>query len=510
MAQYLVGVIVVLMVISRPMDADAVIAENTVLKTEVSALRANLESVQFELDRLKRLVFGARSERLESLGEAHSGWLFETPQPPRLDAPKRQVSVSASRGKPKRELLPAHLPREIEILDVPDTEKACPCCGGERHVIGETVSEKLDYVPASVRVRQTRRPKCACRQCEGQIVQAPLPPSPIEQSLAAAGLIAHVGVAKFADHSPLNRQSAIMRRDTGIELPVSTLCDWVLGGAEALRPLYEHLVHTLLRADILHGDDTIVPLRQNGRCTKARAWTYLSPLLKLAAYEFTESRAGVHPRSFLKDWNAGYLIADAYSGYDRLFENPKIREVGCWSHARRGYYEIAKVASKRGLAHEALEHIGEFFRREQEWADLDAQERWRRRKAELEPRLAAFRTWMQAHQPKLLPKSPLAKAMEYCLNQWVALTRFLEDGRLPMTNNAAERAMRPIAVGRGNWLFAGSVRGGQAAAIWLSFIESAKLNQLNTFEYLRDVLTRIPSAKPRDLDALLPNQWKPV
>jgi transposase len=492
------------------MDVAAMVAENALLKSENSALKANLEAVQFQLEQLKRLVFGAKSERLESLGEAHSGLLFEVDEPPVPEPIQRQITVSVPKAKPKRDGLPAHLPRQIEVIDLPDTHKNCPCCGGQRHVIGEAVSEKLDYVAASVTVRQTRRPKYACRQCQGSIAVAPLPPSPIEQAMAAPGLIAHVSVAKFADHLPLNRQSAILRRDAGIEVPVSTLCDWLLGGADALEPLYAHLVSTLLQTDILHGDDTIVPLRQKEQCAKARTWTYLSPALKLTAYEFTQSRAGAHPRGFLQGWKGGYFIADAYSGYDRLFDNPNIREVGCWSHARRGYYEIAKAASQRGLAHEAVERIAEFFHLEQGWMQLDAQDRWRRRKAELEPRLQAFREWIEAHLPRLLPKSPLARAMGYCANHWGALTRHLEDGRLPLTNNAAERAMRPIAVGRNNWLFAGSVRGGQAAAILLSFIESAKLNQLNAFDYLRDVLTRIPSAKQRDLDVLLPNQWKPA
>jgi transposase len=413
----------------------------------------------------------------------------------------------APRKKPVREALPAHLPREIEILDLPEAEKPCPCCGGERHVIGEAVSEKLDYVPATLKVLETRRPKYACRPCQGEVAVAPLPPAPIEQGMAAPGLLAHVLVSKFADHLPLNRQQAMLRRQ-GIELPRSTLCDWVLGCAELLRPLYEHLVAKLREGDILHSDDTPVPLLAPGGAQKGRAWAWMTPEVKLAAYEFTVSRAGIHPQSFLSGWE-GYLIADAYTGYDRLFANPQLKEVGCWAHARRKFFEVAKTQKVPGLAHEAVSRIGAFYHLDNAWKDLDAETRRRRRDEEVRPLLEQFRVWVAAHLPALLPQSPLAKAMAYAANHWGALTRFLDDGRLPLDNNAAERALRPLALGRKNWLFAGSVRGGEAAAVILSFVESAKLHQINPYAYLRDVLTRLPAAKARDLDFLLPHLWQP-
>ena len=488
------------------MDGAAALNENQQLKVENAALRANVEALSLQLAQLRRLIFGARTERLESL-HAHSGLLFEVAAPPAPE-PRTRTIIVAPGTAPRREKLPAHLPREIEILDLPEERKACPCCGRERHAIGEIISEKLDYVPATLKVLQTRRPKYACRVCAGEIAVAPLPASPIEQGMAAPGLLAQVLVAKFADHLPLNRQEAILRRH-GIELPRSTLCDWVLGSAAALTPLYEQLVGKVLESDILHSDDTVVPLQQQGQCVKARAWAYLNPIAPLVAYQFTESRAGLHPQSFLAGW-AGYLVADAYAGYDRLFDNRRIREVGCWAHARRKFFEVAKASSKRGLAHEALERIGELFHLDNAWNELHPDERCARRLAELQPRLDGFRQWIEAHLPRLLPKSPLAQACGYCANHWVALTRHLQDGRLPLTNNAAERAMRPIAVGRGNWLFAGSVRGGQAAAIALSFIESCKLQQKNPYAYLREVLTRLPSARAKDLDALLPHLWQPA
>ena len=493
-------------VFSAPMDAAAALSENQHLKAENAALRANVEALSFQLAQLKRLIFGARSEQLQSR-DAHSGLLFEVAAPP-APPPATRTIVVAPKAAPRREKLPAHLPREIEILDLPLERKACPCCGAERHAIGEMVSEKLDYAPAMLKVLQTRRPKYACRACDGEIAVAPLPASPIEQGMAAPGMLAHVLVSKFADHLPLNRQEAILRRHD-IELPRSTLCDWVLGSATALTPLYEHLVGKVLESDILHSDDTVVPLQHQDQCVKARAWVYLNPIASLTAYQFTESRAGLHPQSFLAGW-AGYLVADAYAGYDRLFANPRIREVGCWAHARRKFFEVAKASSKRGLAHEALERIGEWFHLDNAWKELDPDARRGQRLAELQPRLDGFRQWLEAHLPSLLPKSPLAQACGYCANHWGALTRHLEDGRLPLTNKAAERAMRPIALGRNNWLFAGSVRGGQAAAIALSFIESCKLHQKNPYAYLCDVLTRLPSARAKDLDALLPHLWQPA
>jgi transposase len=485
------------------MELDVALAENHALRTEVGKLKANLEAVQFQLAQLQRMVFGHKAERLNI--DAHTGLLFEVEPPPAPEPQTREVSVTPKK-KPVRSTLPAHLPREVVLIDLPEEQKSCPCCGGERHVIGEVVSEKLDYVPATLKVIETRRPKYACRPCDGQIAVAALPASPIEQGMAAPGLLAHVLVSKFADHLPLNRQEAMLRR-AGIELPRSTLCDWVLGAADCLRPLYGHLIGQVRSGDILHSDDTIVPLQEAGATVKARAWGWVNPQLRLAAYEFTVSRAGIHPQSFLAGWQ-GYLIADAYTGYDRLFANPNLREVGCWAHARRKFFEVAKTHKAPGLAHEAVARIAAFYHLDNAWKDLDPDARRRRRQEEIGPLLADFRWWMETHLPGLLPQSPLAKAFGYAANHWQALTRFLDDGRLPLDNNAAERALRPIAVGRKNWLFAGSTRGGEAAAIVLSFVESAKLHGINPFQYLRDVLTRLPSARAADLDALLPNFWQ--
>lgn len=473
---------------------------------ENAALKANIESLQFQLDQLKRLIFGARREKLEIPVE-QIGLPFDPSPVESSNAPTLvHVPAHTRAARPKRSPLPESLPREIETLDLPEEQKPCPCCGGARHVIGELVTEKLDYVPAQLKVLQTRRPKYACRTCAGEVAVAPLPPQAIEQGIAAPGLLAHVLVSKFVDHQPLNRQEAIFRRQ-GIELPRSTLTDWVLACGDLLKPLYGRLVEVVRGYDILHGDDTPVPLQAKGRTVTARAWNYLAPEPNLVVYEFTEDRAGTHPVSWLKDWR-GYLVADAYAGYDRLFQSGAIREVGCWAHARRKFFEVAKQAKGKGLAQEAVARIGAFYHLESGWKELAPEERRRRRQEETAPLLEAFRAWGELHLPTLLPQGPLAKAFAYTLNHWGALTRFLEDGRLPLDNNAAERALRPLALGRKNWLFAGSLRGGQAAAVVLSLLQSAKLQGINPFAYLRDVLARLPSARAADLDALLPHRWQ--
>jgi transposase len=277
------------------MELAAALAENNTLRETIATLRANFEAVEFQLAQLKRMIFGTRSELLTFDGQ--SGLLFEIEPPPVAAAVTRTVTVAA-RKKPVRERLPAHLPHEVVIIDLSEEEKACPGCAGHRHVVGELVSEKLDYVPATLKVIETRRPKYACRPCGGEIDVAPFPSSPIEQGMDVPGLLAHVLVSKFADHLPLNRQEAMLRRQ-GIELPRSTLCDWTLGAADCLRPFYMHLTQVVVTGDILHSDDTPVPLQAAGKTVTERAWSWVNPQLRLAVYPFTESRAGIHPQSFL-------------------------------------------------------------------------------------------------------------------------------------------------------------------------------------------------------------------
>jgi transposase len=321
-------------------------------------------------------------------------------------------------------------------------------------------------------------------------------------------------VQKFCDHLPLARQEKIFGRQ-GIELPRSTLTDWMLAIGQAVTPLVERMGELLKTSDILASDDTPLPW-QNGRAgktTTARLWVWRGVIdanKPLLVYQFTADRSGEHAAAFLIGWH-GYLQADAYSGYDRNFIDGRIIEVGCMAHARRRYFEIAKNAKTPGFAHDIVQRIGALYaiEREAKERELPAPARYQLRQERAPPLLAALKERLEAHLPKVPPKGPLAEAIGYTLNHWTALNRYLDDGRLEIDNNAIERSIRPVAQGRANWLFVASERGGRAAAALYSLIESAKANGLNPYVYLRDVLTRLPVTKAKDIDSLLPHVWQP-
>jgi transposase len=483
--------------------------ENAQLKASVLHLETLVDKLKHQLAQLTRRQFGVSAEGLAQLG------LWSVHEAPTAEVPRIASTLvpTHERAKPIRRLLPDDLPREIIELDLAPEQKRCPCCNAERHLIGEEVSEKLDIEPARMSVLQYRRKKYACRACQGEVQTVPMPAQVIEQGLATPGLLAHVAVAKFCDHMPLARQEKFFARH-GIQIPRSTLTDWMLALGVALTPLTERMGELLKGCDILGNDDTTLPW-QNGRAgktTTARLWVWRGQVDEhkpLLVYQFTADRSGEHPANFLKGWQ-GYLQADAYSGYDRLFADGQIVEVGCFAHARRRYFEIAKNAQTPGFAHEMLERIRELYAIEREAKDnkLTASERKALRQQRAPPILAAIKARLEEHLPKLPPKGPLAEAIGYTLNHWQALNRYLDDGRLEIDNNAVERAIRPVAVGRHNWMFVASERGGHATAALYSLIESAKANALNPYAYLRDVLTRLPSTNARDIDSLLPHVWQ--
>ena len=484
--------------------------ENTHLKVTIVHLETLVEKLQFQLAQFTRRQFGVSAEGLAQLG------LWSPDETPAAEAaciPTTQVPAH-ERGKPVRRLLPEDLPRSVIEIDLAPEQKPCPCCGGARHVIGEDVSEKLDIEPARMSVLQYRRKKYACRACEGEVQSAPMPAQVIEQGMASPGLLAHVAVAKFCDHMPLARQERFFVRH-GIELARSTLTDWMLALGQAVTPMVERMGELLKSCDILANDDTTLPW-QNGRAgktTTARLWVWRGVLdggKPLLFYQFTADRSGVHPAEFLKGWK-GYLQADAYSAYDRLFVDGSIVEVGCMAHARRRYFEIAKNAKTPGFAYDILEHIRGLYaiEREAKERQLSPEERKALRQERAPPILTTIKERIEEHLPKVLPKGPLAEAIGYTLNHWTALNRYLDDGRLEIDNNALERAIRPVASGRHNWLFVASERGGQATAALYSLIESAKANGLNPYAYLRDVFTRLPVTKAKDIDLLLPHLWRP-
>lgn len=492
-------------------ELSALIRENSELKTTNLYLQVLVEKLQYQIAQLTRRQFGVSSEHAAQIG------LFLPAELPSSNAPPPIATTAIpahERAKPVRRSLPDDLPRQVVSLDLPEAEKRCPCCGEMRHEIGEEVSEKLDVEPAKLTVLQYRRKKYACRACGAEVQTAPMPAQVIEQGLATPGLLAHVAVAKFADHMPLARLEKGFARQH-IELPRSTMTDWMLTIGMSCEPLTQRMGEVLKTLDYLGSDDTTLPY-QNGRpgkTTTARLWVWRGELgdKVLLLYQFTEDRSGTHPAEFLRGWS-GYLQADAYSGYDSIFTDGKIIEVGCMAHARRRYFEIAKTAKTQGFAHEVVELIRHLYAlerqaKEQGFSPPQVQA-WRQERAL--PLLEDLKIRLEAHWPKLPPKGPLAEAIGYTLRNWKALTRYLDDGRLNIDNNRTENAIRPVALGRANYLFVASERGGKAAAVLYSLIQSAVANGINPYAYLRDVLTRLPTTKAKDIDSLLPHLWKPA
>jgi transposase len=467
--------------------------------------KLELEKLRYEIACLKRMKYGRSSEQLDqqlrqmqlTLEDLEAS-LASQPEHAR-PAPKEPVA------QPIRRPLPDHLPRE-EITHA--TACACPACGGALRPLGEDVSEMLEYVPGSYRVIRHVRPKLSCSQCQ-RIVQVPAPSRPIAKGLAGPGLLAHVLVSKYCDHLPLYRQSQIFRRE-GIPLERSTLADWVGGASSLLEPLVHALGQHVMAASKLHGDDTPVPVLCPGRGTtkQGRLWTYVrddrpagSSDPPAVFFRYTPDRKAIHPHSHLQDFT-GVLQADAYAGIERLY-GERIQEAACWAHARRKFFEV-HAATDSPIAKEALERIGQLYAIESEIRGKPPDERQRVRQARAGPELEALYTWLQASVAMLSKKSELTAAIRYALSRWPALTRYRDDGRIEIDNNAAERSLRTVALGRKNWLFAGSDDGGERAAAIYSLIGTAKLNDLDCEAYLRYVLERIAEHPINKIDELLP------
>ncbi len=474
--------------------------------------QAIIDKLTHENAVLKRLKFAAQSERFspeqrslleESLDadlQAVAEELEALVPPP----PERQA-----KQQPKRRPLPAHLPRR-EIRH--DPESTTCACGCQMKRIGEDLSEKLDYVPGTFTVERHIRGKWACAQCE-TIVQAPVEPHVIDKGIPTAGLVAHVMVAKYADHQPLYRQEPIFGR-AGFAIPRSTLAQWVgTCCGVRLQPLVDALKVVVLRHGVLHADETPVQMLKpgNGKTHRAYLWAYAAGAfedLKAVVYDFCESRAGVHAREFLGDWQ-GTLVCDDYAGYKEGFKSGRIIEAGCLAHARRKFFDL-HAANKSQIAECALEQFGKVYEIERQVKDQEAEERRAIRQQQTKPVLDALREWMLLQRQKVPGNSATAKALDYSLNRWAALTRFVDDGQLPVDNNWVENQIRPVALGRANWLFAGSLRAGQRAASIMSLIQSARMNGHDPYVYLKDVLTRLPTHKASRIEELLPHRWQPA
>ncbi len=473
------------------------------------AQKLELEKLRFEIACLKRMRYGRSSEQLDAkitqmqltLEDLEASLAERLPEmvPPPKEPP----------AKPVRRPLPAHLPREDVVHETPCI---CPACGGALRRLGEDVSEMIEYLPGRYQVIRHVRPKLSCAACQ-KIVQAPAPSRPIARGLAGPSFLAHVLVSKYADHLPLYRQSQIYARE-GLDLDRSTLADWVGGASALLEPLVASLGRYVMGAKKLHGDDTPVPVLCPGRGTtkQGRLWTYVRDDRPAASTEpaavlfrYSPDRKGERPKAHLASFT-GVLQADAYAGFDRLY-GERIQEAACWAHVRRKFYEI-HVAHASPIAAETLDRIGRLYGIEAEIRGRPPDERVAVRKSRAGPELEALRGWLQMTLTKLSQKSELALAIRYALSRWTALTRYRDDGRLEIDNNAAERSLRAVALGRKNWLFAGSDDGGERAAVIFSLLGTAKLNDLDPEGYLRYVLERIADHPINRVAELLP--WNVV
>ena len=462
------------------------------------------------IKQLQRAQYGRRSERLDpgqlalALEEldADIAEIIESRPAPLIAEP------SPARRKP----LPEHLEREERLLDV--ERENCADCGGTLHPIGESVSEMLDWVPATLRVVRIRRPKYACRQCE-TVMQAPAPERVIAGGLATPALLSHVLISKYCDHLPLYRQSQMFARQ-GVELERSTLAGWVGGACWWLDALHEKLAQNILSSDHLFADDTPLPVLDPGRrrTKTGRLWVYARDQRgwagsdpPAAIYYSEPDRRAERPKEHLKDYR-GTLHVDGYAGFEQLTAKGEIVLAACWAHARRKFYEIAQ-ADGSPIAEEAVRRIAELYAIEAKIRGMVPTERLALRRAMAGPLVESLKPWLEAQLPRIPQRGKLAEAIRYALARWTGLTRFLDDGRVELDTNPVERAIRPVALGRKNHLFAGSDRGAKRWATVISLVETAKLNQVEPYAYIADVLQRMIDGHPANrLDELLPWNWK--
>jgi len=478
-------------------------------QAELTSHKNEIDSLKLLIAKLKRMQFGRSSERLDGQIEQLELKLEDLEIRREAEAPAKVPArePDSSPRKRSRKALPEQLPREVQMLEPAET--ACPDCGGKLNRLGEDVSEMLEYVPAHFKVLRTVRPKLSCGSCD-VIVQHPAPSRPIDRGLAGPGLLAHVLVSKYADHLPLYRQSEIYERE-GIELERSTLAGWVGRCCQSLEPLADALKQYVLSAGKLHGDDTPVPVLApgNGKTKTGRLWTYVrddrpagSSEAPAVWFAYSPDRKSEHPAEHLKSFR-GILQADGYAGFNRLYETGAIVEAACWAHSRRKFYDLYQ-AHASPVAKEAIDRIATLYQIEKEIRGRPPDQRQQIRSQRSRPILDSLKEWLQQSKLKLSAKSEVTQAIDYALGRWTQLTRFCNDGRIEIDNNAAERSLRAVAIGRKNYLFAGSDAGGCSAATVYSLVGSAKLNGINPEAYLKEVLDRIADHPINQISQLLP------
>src|SRR5262245_16490516 len=509
-----------------PDDTAALKAALIETRAKLEGAQALIEHLQLVIAKMKREMFGQHSEKSQRLIDQLELQLEELAAAAGEDEAKAEtarVEVEGfTRQKAKRRSFPADLPRRRIVHPAPS---ACPCCGGSKlSKIGEDITETLDVVPRQWFVTEHVREKFSCRSCE-TITQPPAPFHAIARGFAGPSLLAMMLVEKYANHQPLNRQSEEYARE-GIELSVSTMADHVGACAATLTPLYELIKAHVFAAERIHGDDTTVPVLAKVKTRTGRIWTYVRDDRPFggtdppaAVFFYSPDRAGIHPERHLAGY-CGILQADAYAGFNTLYAPDRkpgpITEAGCWAHARRKLFELADIASKARdrkltaispIAFEAVRRMDAIFALERSINGLSPAARVAARRKDIAPLVDDLIDWMRRERTKLSRHNEVAKAMDYLLKRIDVFTRFLEDGRICLSNNAAERELRGIALGRKSWLFAGSDRGGERAAVMLTLIHTAKLNDVDPQAWLADVLARIADHKITDLAALLPWNW---
>jgi transposase len=477
------------------------------LQDELTRVQRENASLRHQLDVLCQRLFGKKSERvdprqLQLALEQLANEPGPVTQPVEMDSGETPVRGHQRRRPTGRRPLPAHLPRQRVEIDLPDADKMC-ACGHAKTRIGESVSEKLEYEPASFVVIETVRGKYACPHCHEGVVEAPAPPQAVEKSLAGEGLLAHVVVSKYVDHLPLYRLEGIFARH-GVDLCRTTLCGWVADVAAALAPIGDQLRREVTAATYLQTDDTTVTvLDDRAGSIKGRLWTYLDPLGQQVVFDATATHERDGPDAFLASFR-GALQADAYVGYDALYRNGRVREIGCWAHARRRFVEALMTDPSAALV---VALVQQLYQVERAATNQSVEARRLLRQEQSVPLLGQIDTVRQDLARTVLPKSPLGEAVRYLTNQWTVLQRFVEDGRLAIDNNRAENQLRVVAVGRKNWLFAGSLEGARRAALLYSLVQSCKLVDVPPFEYLKDVLVRLATHPQRLIGQLTPKGW---
>lgn len=477
------------------------------MSQKIQRLETVNEQLAHEIAILKRHKFAKRSEQLSPDQGSLLDDLLDTDIAAieaELKAANPPAAPAEPRNKPKRAPLPPQFPRTVIRHEPENTQCVCGC---QLQRIGEDVSEKLDYTPDVFTVEQHVRGKWTCRQCE-TLIQAPVPAQVIDKGIPTAGLLAHVMVAKFADHLPLYRQEKIFGR-AGLPIARSTLAQWVGQTGVQLQPLVDALREHVLAQGVIHADETPVQMLAPGekKTHRAYVWAYSTTpfsTLQAVVYDFSPSRAGEHARNFLGTWN-GKLVCDDFAGYKASFELG-ITEIGCMAHARRKFFDL-HAANKSQLAEQALHSIGGLYEVERHAKEMSDEDRWRLRQETAVPIAEKLHAWMLAQRERVPEGSTTAKALDYSLKRWVALTSYLEDGAVPIDNNQIENLIRPWALRRSNWLFAGSLRSGKRAAAIMSLIQSARMNGLDPYAYLKDVLMRLPTQRASEITQLLPQHW---